>query len=205
MFSVYLARIVEEFTGVPIEDEFLPEFPLKRDLIWPEPQTDKSVKVDYVLFAKDRSRVVFVELKTDSGSRREAQDDYLNRAKELGFRKIVEGVRSIVLKTNAHQKYHHLTFALARLGYLTLPADLKGFIHPEPRRGLVERLEKIAVTPLESKIDVIYLQPHATAGDTCIDFERVAAHVSKHSDPFSKRFAEHLLAWRLTAGAREPT
>lgn len=49
------------------------------------------------------------------------------------------------------------------------------------------------------------MQPHATEGDACIDFERVAKHVSKHSDPLSKMFAEHLLAWRHAAGARAPT
>jgi len=43
----------------------------------------------YALFAKDRSKVYFVEL-----------------------------------KTNAHQTYHHLASALARLGYLTTPEDL---------------------------------------------------------------------------------
>jgi len=32
-FSVYLASIVEAFTGVALKDKFLPEFPLKRDLI----------------------------------------------------------------------------------------------------------------------------------------------------------------------------
>jgi len=51
-FSVYLGAVVEEFTGVALEEEFLPEFPLKREL------SDKSVKVDYVLFAKDRIRLL---------------------------------------------------------------------------------------------------------------------------------------------------
>jgi hypothetical protein len=71
-FSVYLKSVIEEVAEVALEDEIIPELPLKGDLIWPELPTNKSVKVDYALFAKDRSRVFFVELKTDSASRRDA-------------------------------------------------------------------------------------------------------------------------------------
>jgi len=51
-FSVYLKALLEEVTGVALEEELLPELPIKRDLIWPELAGHSSVKVDYALFAK---------------------------------------------------------------------------------------------------------------------------------------------------------
>jgi hypothetical protein len=129
-FSVYLKGVVQEFTGLDLEDDIIPEMPIKRDLIWPEQPTNQSVKVDYALFARDRRRVIFVELKTDGASRREGQDTYLETARHIGFRRIVEGVRAILLSTTAHQKYHHLAVILARLGDMKLPPGLRNHIYP---------------------------------------------------------------------------
>jgi hypothetical protein len=203
-FSAYLKGVVEEFTETALEEEIIPEFPIKRDLIWPDLPTSKSVKVDYVLFAKDRSRVFFAELKTDGASRREAQDTYLETAKRLGFRRIVEGLRSIILATTAHQKYHHLAVALARLGHLNLPPDLWNHLYPVPGPRVLAHLDKIEVAPADPPIEVIYIQPEGTDGDRCIDFARFSEYVGRHSDPFSQRFAEHLLRWRAAAGSSEP-
>jgi hypothetical protein len=203
-FSIYLKDVVEEFTGLQLEDEIIPEFPIKRDLVWPELSTNKSVKVDYALFAKDHRRVVFVELKTDGASRREGQDTYLETARRLGFRRIVEGVRAIMLNTSAHRKYHHLAVALVRLGYLRLPPDLADHLYPVVRPDVLSHLEKVVVETHDPVIDVVYIQPEATSGDPCIDFARFARHVGRHSDPFSERFAEHLLQWREVAGSSEP-
>ncbi|MCA9591051.1 MAG: hypothetical protein KC657_37395 [Myxococcales bacterium] len=204
-FSVYLKDVVEELTGVALCDEIIPELPIKRDLIWPELPTSKSVKVDYALFARDRSRVFFVELKTDAGSRRDAQDDYLAKAKDIGFEPIVRGVRDIVLATSAHQKYHHLTAALARLGYLRLPADLEAHLYPTAQPGLRALLEAIEVEPTAAAVEVIYLQPEATGGDElCVDFARFAEHVEKKDDALSRMFARALREWRAVAGSRAP-
>lgn len=201
-FSVYLKDIVEEFTGVTLEPEILPELPIKRDLIWADRSTNQSVKVDYVLFAKDRSRVFFVELKTDPGSRRDVQDEYLETAKRVGFRRIVEGVRAIIMASKARQKYHHLAAALARLGYLSLPTDLPHFMSAAPPPGWRERLAAIAVTEFPDDIEVIYVQPNATDRACCIDFARFAEFVARSSDAFSQAFAKHLLIWRAAAGSR---
>jgi len=204
-FSVYLKGMIEQRTGVLLEDEVIPELPIKRDLVWPDHPTDKSVKVDYALFAKDRSRVFLVELKTDAASRRDVQDDYLAAAKRIGWRKIVEGVRSIMLATNAHQKYHHLAAALSRLGYLTLPSDIEAFLYPVPKPGLTARLEQIAVSGKDSAVDVIYVQPNSQDGDTCIDFEEFAKYVGRFEDPLSQQLSKHLGEWTTVAGLRPPT
>lgn len=199
-FSVYLKGLVEEATGVALDDEMLPELPIKRDLIWADHPTHQSVKVDYALFSKDRRQVFFVELKTDSNSRRNAQDEYLEAAKLLGFRKITQGVCDIIRRTEAHQKYYHLASALARLGYLTMPDDLRELIYPAPRPGLSERLQALRVTEVEATVEVLYVQPAATPGVHCIDFAQFAEYVARSRDPLSQAFARHLIRWCEPAG-----
>ena len=203
-FSVYLKGLVEEVTGVELEDEILPELPIKRDLIWPDQPSSTSVKVDYVLFSKRRHQVFFVELKTCAESRRVLQDDYLLAAQRLGFGKILRGFCDILRDTSAHQKYHHLATALARLGYLELPLDLRQFIYPTPRMGLGQRLSAIRVTGADSLVEVLYVEPEMTEGVRSIDFSRFAAYVARHDDPLSRTFADHLLRWRAAAGSSEP-
>lgn len=203
-FSVYLPGLVEEVTGVPLEDEILPELPIKRELVWAELPTHQSVKVDYALFSKDRRQVFFVELKTDVGSRRDAQDEYLEAATQLGFRKVLQGICDIFPKTKSYQKYCHLAATLSRLGYLELPPDLADFAYPTPRRGLTERLAAIRPRGEDSSIEVLYVQPHATEGNRSIDFDQVAAYVARRPDPVSQAFAMHLLKWKSPAGACRP-
>jgi len=200
-FAAYLREVLEGETSVPLHQIIIPELPIKRDLIWPNHPTSKSVKLDYALFAADLSTAYFIELKTDVGSRRSSQDEYLERAKQLGFKKLVEGIRSIVLATTAHQKYHHLTSALAELGFLSLPPDLQDFLYPQPRPGLTERLRAIVVADINPTIDVRYLQPLSTEGDSCIDFETFATYVDCHDDPLSALFARHLRRWTTAAGS----
>ncbi len=204
-FSAYLAEVVAEVTGVPVADRMIPELPIKRDLIWPGHPTSKSVKVDYCLLAQERSRAFLVELKTDSGSRREAQDHYLEKAREVGFRAIVGGIRDIVLATSAHQKYAHLLAELEHHGLVRVPADLLSFLYPEPRPGLRARQHDIEVLvgDGEFEVEVIYVQPGAGTG-RCIDFDTFAGFVERHDDPVSRRFARSLREWVEPAGTRMP-
>lgn len=203
-FSLYLREVAEEVLQVELEDVLIPELPLlKRELVRSSRPTDESVKVDYALFARDRRVVYFVELKTDGGSRREKQDEYLRKAREVGFTRVLEGLCSIARSTQAHQKYHHLLTALARLGFLSMPADLEAFLYP-PRRGLSERLRAMTVVPTSAPIEIVYLQPVATRGDTCIDFATFAAHVERQGDPLSALFAAHLRRWSAPAGSIPP-
>lgn len=205
-FSLYLRGAVEELLGVELEEEMIPELPVKRDLIWPERPTHESVKVDYALFARDRSRVVFVELKTDAGSRREAQDHYLERLRVVGLTGVLEGLCAIARHTTAHQKYHHLFAALARLGLVSVPTDLEDYLYPAPRPGLSRRLSEIAPRALspEPAVEIVYVQPEKTEGDRCIDFATFAAFVERSADPLSAAFAAALRRWTAPAGAAPP-
>lgn len=203
-FSVYLKGFLESALSLALEDEILPELPLKHGLVPSERESAQSVKVDFALFPKDRERVLFVELKTDPKSRRDRQDGDLLVVQQLGFRRVVEGIREILLHTTAYQKYYHLAWALERLGFLRIPSEITSFLYPKPRQGLTRGLQAIEVTPLNPQIQVIYLQPDAGEEPNCLGFEQFASYVSRFPDPFSQRFAEHLLAWRAAAGAVHP-
>jgi hypothetical protein len=203
-FSVYLKGFIESAIGIALEDEILPEVPLKHGLVPSERESAQSVKVDFALFSRDRERVLFVELKTDPRSRRERQDEDLQAARRAGFRRVVEGIREIILHTGAYQKYFHLAWALERLGFLRIPAEVAEFMYPKPRQGLTRHLQAIEVMPIDPRLQVIYLQPVASGEPDCLGFEQLAGYVRQFSDPFSERFAEHLLAWREAAGATHP-
>ena len=85
-FSPYLKGLLEDFTRDRLMDIIIPELPIKDE------HSHRSAKVDYALFSEDRTVAYLVELKTDLGSRRESQDLYLERAKQMGFRSILEGL-----------------------------------------------------------------------------------------------------------------
>jgi hypothetical protein len=200
-FSMYLKGFFEQQTNQPLSDIIIPEFPLKRDLIWPDFPTNKSVKVDYVLFTEGKSNVLFVELKTDSSSRRDEQDEYLSRAKEVGFHRFVEGFKDILLATGAHQKYFHLAKMLAVLGFLHLPDDIEDYLYPSPRPGLRKLLEQIEVTSSQPEIEILYLQPVSHGSPNVMDFEKFGDYVGQFNDEFSQRFAESLKKWCVPAGS----
>ncbi len=198
-FSLYLAEVVAAETGVPLQHMVIPELPVKH------PHDNQSGKVDYALFSEDARRAFLVELKTDQGSRRSAQDDYLFRAEEQGLHHVLEGLLEIVLATKARAKYFHLLTALAEAGCLRIPADAQDFIWPESRPGQTDRLRSIeVVVPRDATIDVLYVQPTATPGDRCIDFQTFARHVAAHDDPLSRTFAGYLERWRVPAGSVPP-
>jgi hypothetical protein len=202
-FSAYLPAVVAEHTGVEVSPEMIPELPIRRDLIWPEKPSKTSVKVDYAVFAADRSRVFFVELKTDGASRRDSQDLYLARSIEVGFDRIVQGIVEISQATHACQKYGHLLHALAKQGCVRLPDGLDGHLWPTVRRGLGKLLREVEVSVHEGEfeVEVVYLQPARSDADSCIDFEDFAAHVEQHDDPVSRAFAASLRGWVRSAGS----
>lgn len=203
-FALYLREVLEAELGVELDPRLIPELPIRRDLVFPEPPGKQSVKVDYAAFERGRDRVWFVELKTDAGSRRETQDTYLERAKALGFRAIAEGLRDILQATSAHQKYFHLAKAMADHGVFELPDGLETHVYPKPRRGLTRELQKIRVLG-DAAIEVVYVQPHSDGTKGAIDFATFARHVERHDDPLSRRFARSLREWgTIDAGAVPP-
>ncbi|MGB1700679.1 MAG: hypothetical protein ACPHRO_12035, partial [Nannocystaceae bacterium] len=68
-----------------------------------------------------------------------------------------------------------------------------------------ERLASIEVTDLNPPLEIIYLQPHATEGDHCIDFRAFADFVRGYPDELSQLFATSLEAWIEPAGSVRPS
>jgi hypothetical protein len=102
LLSLYVRGILEERTGQALDETLLPELPLRLGTLW-EGDTERpnlADHVDFALFARDRTVVYLLEVKTDQGSRREAQDKYLRQAAALGFREIVDGILQISLATS---------------------------------------------------------------------------------------------------------
>ena len=203
-FSLYLKEVVEKYLQqergkfVELEELIIPEFPLK------SAGSNKSTKVDYSLFAKDRSSVIFIELKTDNRSTRKEQVDYLFQAQKDGFQKILNGFKAIFAATNDFEKYFHLARKLEELGFLKLPGNLQNKIFTtSPRHGLREIIGSIEVNRDDPDIKAFYLKPLEGKKDEfpAIDFDFFANHVGLHQDELSRRFADSLRAWKERAGA----
>jgi hypothetical protein len=90
-FSIYLPEILSHKFGVKIEG-VIPEFPIRVGTIHEKIAINKSFKVDYLAKANDSKTIIFVELKTDEGSRRDKQDWYLERAKQVGMAELLAGL-----------------------------------------------------------------------------------------------------------------
>ncbi|MFW5877024.1 MAG: hypothetical protein ACOCXM_09825 [Myxococcota bacterium] len=197
--AAYLHELLEPWLGVVLHPVIVPELPLK------QPDTHRSDKVDYALFARDKSRVFFLELKTDGSSRRTKQDAYLKEARARGFRAILRELVAIARRTQATRKYFHLLSALADAGFLELPADLEAHLYPRIRRGLDARLAAIEIVDHDPPIELLYLQPSPTDGDRCLGFADAARHLRTTGEPLAQRLAELLERWaEEPAGSRPP-
>jgi hypothetical protein len=200
-FSTYLPEVIEKKTGAAVEP-LVPELPLKCALLWPTRKAgNQSVKVDYFTLARDRSRAFLVELKTDLASRREEQDEDLRRAKALGLPALLQGIKEIMLATEAHEKYFHLAERLQHLGLLALPNGLETLVFSPMRHGLRAQLEKIQVIAPAIPIEILYVQPKGD-GDV-IDFAFFERSIAGYDDAFSALFREYLRRWIEPAGRRQ--
>jgi hypothetical protein len=198
LFALYLPEVIAERVGQPLDPVVIPELPLRRA------GDHRSKKVDYALFAADRSRAYLVELKTDVGSRRDAQDRYLDHAARRGMRDVALGICQLVRATAHRRKYFHLVARLAAVGLVEVPAGLEDALFGRGTAPPDALLAQLRPTPLDVPIEVIFVQPRADARRTCVDFAQFAAHVERGGDPFGRRFAESLRRWIEPAGDAPP-
>ena len=203
-FALFLPGVLESFLGRPIRRQIIPEFPVKRDLIWPDTPSNQSLKVDYLALSEDGESAYLVELKTDAASRRDQQDHYLHVAADLGLTKLLEGYIKNLQNTSAHQKYFHLTNALASLRLLQLPPEVQQFTYPKPKPGLRAQLRRITTGEVPQQLKVVYVQPTGGGADGVIDFDFVATHLEAMESAFAARFALSLRRWRRPAGSEVP-
>jgi hypothetical protein len=174
-FSIYLPEVLADRFQTEIEG-ILPEFPVHIGTIT-NGVSNLSFKIDYL--ARAQTKVIFVDLKTDQGSRRTAQDLYLEQSRQIGLPKLLDGLRKIYKATTSKQKYSHLLAHVEKLGLITL--DSKGIF---------------SIQPDEYEIEIVYIQPNNPYGqDNVITFTNFADIVERYNDPVSLRFAESLRSW----------
>ena len=206
LFALVLPQVMSDFVGQPVRSTLLPEFPIKRDLIWPDTPTRKSVKVDYLALSEDGNTAWLVELKTDPASRRDAQDHYLKTAADLGLGALLEGYLDILQGTSAHQKYAHLTHELAGMGLLKVPSEVWDQAFPTVQtRAYRQALKGIELGRMPAEVRVLYVQPLGGDAESVLDFSYLADALDEMDTPFARRFATSLRSWRRPAGAEPPT
>jgi hypothetical protein len=180
-FSIYLPEILSHKFGVKIEG-VIPEFPIRVGTIHHDIDINKSFKVDYLAKANDNKTIIFVELKTDEGSRRDKQDWYLERAKQVGLAELLDGVRKIYKATNSKKKYEYLLGLLQDFGFIALD-----------KSGTFE------ITQADYVIQIVYIQPNNPDGqNNVITFQEISEIIERHGDELSLRFSKSLLKWAGT-------
>jgi hypothetical protein len=173
-FAMFLTDVLEKRFGTKLERLVIPEFPLRHGTLGTQTGRtgpNRSVKVDYVAFAKDYKRVFFVELKTSMKSRNSKQDSYLKRAAGLEFKALFEGVRLLKEHSDERKKYD----------------------------CLLDMLSGGPENAAETRPEIVYVQPtrdvkNHQADATCITFEDFAAVVEGRGS-IGNRFAQSLRCW----------
>ena len=217
-FSLYLPKVLEAVTGKEILTEVVPEFPLRRGFLnYPE-SPNKSVKVDYLAISSDRSTAYYVELKTDGGSYRADQCEYLTRAIDApgGLAGALDALVEIVRHTTARRKYFHLLAALERLELIAVPKELYDLAFSKDPRGMTEALARIQVTDRVPKdLVVAYVQPADRHEHDCafgqeagrphvvMGFDRFASAIHDLDD-LGKLLSSYLRRWKEPAGKQRP-
>ena len=125
---------------------------------------------------------LFIEFKSDSNSRNDKQDRYLEGAIGKGMKKVLGGIIDLASVSTYEEKYQYLLGTLHNFG---LVKRENGNIHPTPRY---------------SKIDRIYIQPHELKGDdpkNTIYYQTLADSISRcyKGSELMERFASSIMEW----------
>lgn len=179
-----LPQVLKHARGLEVAT-VIPELPLRIGSVQPKHAAavfaNKSYKVDFFVVT-ECGRNILIEFKTDSGSRREKQDDYLTDAQREGLESVVSGVVALLGATTYKKKYRHLIGKLTNAGLLEESGD--------EFRPIVRN----------SKLDILYIQPHVKDGDdpdSVVHFETVAEALEAQfpGDEFMLEAARSFRAW----------
>ncbi len=172
-----------EFISEQFNDEIngiIPELPLRLATIKPEYEgttfADRSYKVDFYLLGKSGTHY-FIEFKTDSKSRNNKQDKYLQSLEQIEMKKIVDGILRIASVSPYKIKYNHL---LEKLKTLKLIDDENNYIGQT------------------GKNLILYLQPNNYKQESnCLDFQTFIDWLEKKDsvDQFEIEFIKLLKSW----------
>ena len=224
-FALFLRDVLSTHFCTEMHEILIPEFPLRIGTLYTkdelklrsgtgrEPGTNQSYNVDYVALAKDNNTAYLVELKTDMGSKRVEQDEYLRKARDKEFGHLVKGVKQLAKASDMKQKYVHLLHLLSasELELVSIPEDARLYEKSFPRvvsgwtKEGIEKLEINKQTFPNTK--VVFIQPAKDESDKCdfeyIHFKKVANIVQRHGD-LGAIFANYLRQWTKEAGSPDP-
>ena len=180
MVGHFLPRILADLVGIQVVT-LIPELPLRKGTLRPEFEgtvhAERSWKVDFLAVGRDRCWLV--EFKTDSGSRREEQDDYLRDAARVGTGAVVEGIVRIARVSPYKRKYAHLLGKLRAAGLLD---------------------ENDAWTGRNPAMEILYVQPsRPEGGENGVGFAQIAEWMEglPEAGEFEKAFAGALREWAV--------
>ena len=213
-FELFLLDVLGDCLGVELHPIIIPEFPLRKGMLFDENGSNQSYNADYVAFSDDCSRAFLIELKTDMSSINPDQKNVLCKAQTIGLAPIVPGLVKISASkgTRKRMKYVHLLHQLSILGLVNIPEQdsLYRQTFPTPRPGWTKAFNGVEST-LEGKLEctqIIYIQPkiqenEANLGVRYIDFDEVADIVQNFGE-VGYLFANYLRQWIPPAGERDP-
>jgi hypothetical protein len=179
LVGFYLKDAVAAFLNKTIID-IIPELPIRLATVKPKHEStsyaDRSYKVDF--YAIDSTgRNYLIEFKTDSESRRDKQDNYLNEAKTVGMKNISEGIHRISVASSYKKKYSHLLNKLETLGVLDAKGNYIG---------------------KDTTIEIVYFQPSSNGiNENSIDFKWFSEWLVRTypNQEFESEFSKALLKW----------
>lgn len=194
-FALFLPDVLSTHFDVELHPMIIPEFPLRRGTLKGESvkSPNKSKRVDYVLFTENLQKMFLIELKTDIGSRKNEQDNYLEQARKAGFQNLIHGVICIYKNTKKRYipKYNHLLDRLSELGFIKIEGK--------------EAIYKVrnTVDGDGPEIKIVYIQPTNKGNNPdVIDFEYFANRIEGTGE-MGERFAESLGKWKEPAGSEK--
>lgn len=181
-FGIYMEEILSKKFNEEIS-LVIPEFPIRRGILETDDgnkSPNKSVKIDYFALSKNKKTVYFIELKTDNGSTRAEQDDYLQQVKNMEFVKILQGVKDIANVSTSKNKYKYLLDKLQNAGLM--------------QEGNLE-------TDLEYKKEIVYILPDPkklkkVLNAQVISFEEIIGYLTDKDDSPKMRFLKSIKNWQ---------
>ena len=197
--DVFFAACLPEFLSfrlkLDIRPSLIPEFPVRIGTIYPTILSNQSCKIDYLALDASGGHAVFVELKTDSSSRREKQDKYLQAAKAVGLPALLDGVLKIVCASDHKHKYCCLLRLLEKHSLVTLPTNLDAALEsPQYASAVNACLPQVKIIAKNPSVQVLYLQPVASLPDE-VGFEELASWIDAQGGALAVRFAASLRKW----------
>lgn len=178
--DIYIALLLPELLrkryNQPVQT-IIPELPLRIGSL-DKSSSHKSFKVDFYVRLQDGTNL-FVEVKTDSRSRRKEQDEYLRQAVQVGMNSILDGIIKIYRATTYKKKYEHLLEKLIDTGLIQQDGD------------------NFSVTNDHDPIITIFIQPQKSDNDdfSVIDFNELSEIALSQDDPMMRRFSASLQRW----------